>query len=214
MSPDARGVSSTSPAARAAASFLDDEALFKDDPTDSAEVGSAAVTSPAAWSDPESPHASMEPEAPVAPVTVDLPPSSGPRRASNQASHRPTTERVGRREVRVVRRVQLWSVFKVALLASAGCYVICLIAVAILWSLASTTGQVHHIEKFMREIGFNNWTFKGGQLFQGVVLIGAVGLVVTSAMVTVWAALVNVVSELTGGIRFVVIEAGPEPEDE
>ena len=104
--------------------------------------------------------------------------------------------------------------FKVALLASVACYIICLIAVAILWSLASTTGQVHHIEKFMREIGFNNWTFNGGELFQGVMLIGAVGLVVTSVMVTVWAALVNVVSELTGGIRFVVIEAGLEPEDD
>ena len=104
--------------------------------------------------------------------------------------------------------------FKVALLASVACYIICLIAVAILWSLASTTGQVHHIEKFMREIGFNNWTFDGGKLFQGVMLIGAVGLIVTSAMVTVWAALVNVVSELTGGIRFVVIHAGPEPEDD
>ena len=86
--------------------------------------------------------------------------------------------------VRVVRRVQLWSVFKVALLSFLVFYGITLLAAAAVWSLANSTGQVHHIEKFMRDIGFDNWTFDGGRLFSATAFIGAVLVVLASVFAT------------------------------
>ncbi len=115
---------------------------------------------------------------------------------------------------RVVRRVQLWSVFKLALFGSLIFYVICMLSVALLWSIAMSTGQIHHIERFMRDIGFNDWTFDGPVLFLAALNIGAVCTVLTSVMATVSAAIMNLVSELTGGIRFTVIEALDEDDDD
>ena len=154
--------------------------------------------------------------------TVEVPPHSShglhlrnrtdadgqPRRPLFEPARRP-----GRRVTRVVRRVQLWSVFKVALFGSLICYVIFLIAVALGWSIANSTGQVHHIEKFMRDIGFDNWSFEGPKLFKAAVFLGAVGVVAGSVLVTLAAAITNLISELTGGIRFTVLEVA-EDDDE
>lgn len=104
--------------------------------------------------------------------------------------------------------------FKVALLGGLVLYGIFLLAVAVGWSLANATGQVHHIEKFMRDIGFDNWSFNGPQLFRGATLGGAVLLGAGSVFITLWAAVVNLIAELTGGLRFTVIETDETDEDE
>ena len=143
-------------------------------------------------------------------MPVEVPPS----RRSDVPPRSDARVRHGRRVVRVVRRIQPWSVFKIALLSSVVLYAVSVISSAILWSLATSTGQVHHIEKFMRDIGFNGWTFNGAVLFQAVLLAGAIGVIVTSILITLWAAVVNLVSELTGGIRVIVIEEGPEFDED
>ena len=139
-----------------------------------------------------------EPVSEPVPALVAAPPVA----AEHVSERRPH----GRRVVRVVRRVQLWSVFKVALLSFLVFYGITLLAAAAVWSLANSTGQVHHIEKFMRDIGFDNWTFDGGRLFSATAFIGAVLVVLASVFATLAGALLNLISELTGGIRFIVIE--------
>lgn len=140
---------------------------------------------------------------------------------SDDDRHRPERDpwlqparRPGRRVTRIVRRVQLWSVFKVALFGSLVFYAIFLLSVATGWSLANSTGQVHHIEKFMRDIGFDNWSFDGPVLFKGSVLLGAVVTVAASVLITLAAAIVNLISELTGGIRLVVLEVDESEDDE
>lgn len=92
------------------------------------------------------------------------------------------------------------------MLGSAVFYVVALLATAALWSIAVSSGQVHHIEKFMRDVGFDNWTFNGGRLFAAAALIGAVLAIAGSVLITLAGAVMNLISELTGGIRFTVIE--------
>jgi len=123
-------------------------------------------------------------------------------------------QRPGRRVVRIVRHVQLWSVFKVAVLGGLVLYVIFLVAVGLAWSVANATGQVHHVEQFMRQIGFDNWSFDGPQLFRAAALLGAVLLTAGSVLLTLGAAIVNLISEATGGIRFTVIETDETDDDD
>ena len=123
-------------------------------------------------------------------------------------------QRPGRRVVRIVRHVQLWSVFKVALLGGLVFYAIFLLATGLGWSLANATGQVHRIEQFMRQIGFDNWSFDGPQLFRAAALLGALLLCVGSVLITLAAALVNLIAEATGGIRFTVIELDESDDDD
>lgn len=157
------------------------------------------------------------------PPTVEVPERSGSRlhrqsrRDADGAPRQPLfapARRPGRRVTRVIRRVQLWSVFKVSVFGALVCYAIFLLAVAVGWSLANSTGQVHHIEKFMRDIGFDNWSFEGPQLFKASVFAGAVGVVASSIMLTLLAAIMNLISELTGGIRFTVLEVDEDDDDD
>jgi hypothetical protein len=164
------------------------------DPTSPSGVGSEAAAFPVPGEPVTEQVAEPVPVEPVAVAPVAVP--------DHGAERRPR----GRRVVRVVRRVQLWSVFKVALLSFLVFYVITLLAAAAVWSLANSTGQVHHLEKFMRDIGFDNWTFNGGRLFSATAFSGAVLVVAASVFTTLAAALLNLISELTGGIRFIVIE--------
>lgn len=128
--------------------------------------------------------------------------SSGPEKTTAEhPDHRP-----GRRVVRIVRRVQLWSVFKIALIGSVLFFAVCMLALTVLWSLAASTGQIHHIEKFMRDIGFDDWTFDAGVLFPAALAIGAISAIASTVLITLAAAVMNLVSELTGGLRFTVIE--------
>ena len=81
-----------------------------------------------------------------------------------------------------------------------------LAAVALLWGVAYSSGQVAKLESFLADVGLENYRFYGDQMFRAVMAIGAVGVLAATLITVLTAALVNVVSEITGGIRVVVIE--------
>ena len=81
-----------------------------------------------------------------------------------------------------------------------------LAAVALLWGIAYSSGQVDKLESFLADVGLENYRFYGDQMFRAVMAIGAVGVLAATLVTVLTAALVNVVSEITGGIRVVVIE--------
>jgi hypothetical protein len=122
--------------------------------------------------------------------------------------------RRGRRVKRIVRRVELWSVLKLALIFFLCMYAVGLVTMAVLWGFANSAGLVDNFESFANEVGWENWQFDGEEMFRQAAVIGAV-LVVAATLLSVLAtALLNVISELTGGIRLVVIEedvAAPAP---
>lgn len=112
----------------------------------------------------------------------------------------------GRRVRRVVRRIELWSVLKISLVFNVVMLGIALGSVALLWGLATTTGLVDDLEGFLRDSGFEDFRFQGDRMFRQVAFIGAVGALAVSVFTVLATALVNLISELTGGIRVVVIE--------
>lgn len=129
-------------------------------------------------------------------------PPSRPRRRSR-------APRKGRRVIRVFRRVELWSVTKVALVFNTVMMLIAIGAVVLLWALANTTGLVEDLEGFLQESGFQDFRFDGSDMFTRVLFIGAVFTLASTVFAVLTAALVNLISEMTGGIRFVVIEEIP-----
>jgi hypothetical protein len=114
--------------------------------------------------------------------------------------------RRGRRVTRIVRRIELWSVLKIALVFNTIMLGIALGSVALLWGLANTTGLVDDLEGFLRDAGFEDFRFQGERMFEQVAFIGAVGALATTVFMVLATALLNLISEITGGIRFVVIE--------
>ncbi len=114
--------------------------------------------------------------------------------------------RRGRRVRRVIRRIELWSVLKVSLIFNLVMLGVALISVALLWGLANTTGLVDDLEGFLRDAGFDDFRFEGDRMFRRVAFLGALLALAFSVFTVLATALVNLISELTGGIRVVIIE--------
>ncbi|MCU1455271.1 MAG: hypothetical protein JWN46_3417 [Acidimicrobiales bacterium] len=110
---------------------------------------------------------------------------------------------------RIIRRIDLWSVLKLSLVLYACVYAAVLGALAAVWGLAYSTGTVHKLQTFLSDVGLDNFRFYGDQMFKACAAVGAV-LVLAGTLLTVLAtALVNLISEITGGIRVIVIEEDP-----
>lgn len=114
--------------------------------------------------------------------------------------------RRGRRVNRIVRRIELWSVLKISLVFNTVMLGVALGSVAVLWGLANTTGLIDDLEGFLRDSGFEDFRFEGDRMFRQVAFIGAVAALALSVFIVLATALVNLISEITGGIRFIVIE--------
>jgi hypothetical protein len=134
-----------------------------------------------------------------------------PTRRQRQAARRLQARKVGR----LVRHIDLWSVFKLALLFHLSAFLITLVAGSLLWAVAIGTGVVRDLEGFIREaFALESFTFDGGRIFRAAAL-GGLALVVAATAVTVMlGALLNLISDVIGGVRFTVVEeetAQPRP---
>jgi hypothetical protein len=111
-----------------------------------------------------------------------------------------------RRVTRVVRHVDPWSTFKLALVFSLVGYLVCLTSGVLLWRVADSTGTLDNVERWFTQFGWETFEFDGGEIFHNAWIIGlflAVGL--TGAAVLM-ATLFNLVSDIVGGIRVTVLE--------
>ncbi|MEI7619636.1 MAG: DUF3566 domain-containing protein [Actinomycetota bacterium] len=134
-------------------------------------------------------------------------PAPAPRQVtiSNSSSKRRARRRV-RRVTRVVRHVDPWSVFKVALAFSVVLYGVCLTAGVLLWNVAYTTGTIDNVQKFFESFGWSSFRFKGGELFHNAWIAGLFACVGLTGMALLAATLFNLITDLVGGIRVSVLE--------
>ena len=111
-----------------------------------------------------------------------------------------------RRVTRVVRHVDPWSVFKIAIIANLLIYVIVLVASVLLWNVAYATGTVDNVERFFESFGWSSFEFNGGEIYHAgwtgglFLVIGFTGLAVLAAT------MFNLITDLVGGMRFTVLE--------
>lgn len=108
---------------------------------------------------------------------------------------------------RLVRHIEPWSVLKVALLFNFCMWVVAMVAGVLLWNAAETAGTISDVEQFAREIfALEEFTFEGEAIFNAVALGGLVVAVAATGFAVLIAILLNLISDLTGGIRVTVVE--------
>ncbi|MBX3314612.1 MAG: DUF3566 domain-containing protein [Actinobacteria bacterium] len=150
---------------------------------------------------------------PSAAVPTGPPASSRRSTRSNEPQYERTTgDRRGRRVTRVVRRIELWSVLKLSLFLFICLYVAVLGSIVVVWGVAYSSGQVERLQEFLADVGLDNFRFYGDRMFKAVAAIGAVGVLAATILAVLTTALVNLISEMTGGIRIVVIEEDRVPK--
>jgi hypothetical protein len=111
----------------------------------------------------------------------------------------------------VVRRIDTWSVLKVAALFFASLVLVLLIAGVLLWAAGSMLGAVDSVEKFMRAIGFEDFRFVGTQLLRGFTAAGLVFVLLGTGLSVLIAVIYNLISDLVGGIELTVLEEDLRP---
>ena len=111
-----------------------------------------------------------------------------------------------RRVTRVVRHVDTWSVFKVALVFNVILYLVCLTSGVLLWNVAHATGTVDNVEKFFEQFGWESFEFKGGEIYHNGWIGGLFAAVGLTGFAVLLATLFNLITDLVGGIRVSVLE--------
>ena len=108
---------------------------------------------------------------------------------------------------RLVRHIEPWSVLKVGLLFNFCMWVVTMVASVLLWNAADTAGTISDVEQFATEIfALEEFAFDGDQIFRAVALGGLVVAVAATGFLVLIAILLNLISDLTGGIRVTVVE--------
>jgi len=128
--------------------------------------------------------------------------SSTPASRSQHSSTRPRMRRV----TRVVRDIDVWSVFKVGLVFHAVVFVVVLVAVTLLWGVANNTGTIDNVENFFESFGWESFAFDGTALFANFFAFGLLAAILGTALWVVGAVMFNLITELVGGVRVTVLE--------
>ena len=111
-----------------------------------------------------------------------------------------------RRVSRVIRDVDPWSVLKVGLVFHFVLYLTLLVASVLLWSVASATGTIDNIERFLESFGWESFQFDGSALFVNALVLGLFAVVLLTALWVLAATVFNLITDLVGGIRVSVLE--------
>lgn len=137
----------------------------------------------------------------VDPMTME-PVQAGPRVQGPRRARAPRVRRV----TRVVRHVDTWSVFKVALVFNLLLYGVCLTAGVLLWRVATATGTVDNAERFFEQFGWSSFSFHGGEIYHAAWIGGLFVIVGLTGFAVLLATLFNLITDLVGGIRVSVLE--------
>jgi Transmembrane domain of unknown function (DUF3566) len=137
-----------------------------------------------------------------APVVVPIPMVAGGRSAYRAVGRRPRVRKV----TRVVRHIDPWSTFKVALIFSIVLYGVLLTAGVLLWNVASNTGTVDNVERWFTQFGWESYELKGGEIFHNAWIAGLFGVVGLTGLGVLSATLFNLISDMVGGVRVTVLE--------
>jgi hypothetical protein len=111
-----------------------------------------------------------------------------------------------RRVTRVVRTIDTWSVFKVALCFSLFLYAVSLTAGVLLWQVAQNTGTVDNVERFFESFGWQTFQLKGGTIYHNAWVGGLFAVVGLTGLAVLSATMFNLIADLVGGVRVTVLE--------
>jgi Transmembrane domain of unknown function (DUF3566) len=147
------------------------------------------------------------------PSPVPPPPKSRPTVAP-----RPTPkgqDQSTRRAQLVLARIEPWSVMKFSFLVSLVGWVILFVAVAALWYVLNKLGVFHSIQSTITSVtsgkdstgaDTNGKWFSASRILGYTMLVGAINVVLITALATVGAVIYNLVTRLAGGIEVTLKE--------
>jgi hypothetical protein len=140
-------------------------------------------------------------------VSAERSPRAQKRDRRDRRRPAPARQIYERRYVQTVRSVDLWSVLKVAICFYLCALVVMLVAGVMLWWIASVSGVVGNVERFIGDLVNNNdFKFLSWQVLRASTLVGLVVVCVLTVVTVLAAAFYNLFAELLGGLEITVVE--------
>ena len=185
------GASRTEGAAGGATSAVTPESSAPVPPIPQAVTGSA----PAA--------AGSAPAATVGPKDKGRARGRGPAKAGGRGPRRARLQ---------LRHVDIWSAFKISLVLSIALFFIWIVAVGVLYGVLGSLGVFDTLNDLFGQIGSASGEESGGDVvtpglvFGGAAIIGAINIVLMTALCTVGTFIYNLCSDLVGGLEVTLSE--------
>ena len=112
----------------------------------------------------------------------------------------------GRRVRRVVRKVDTWTVLRVSFVFWLCVALISLLAGVFLWAVAGQLDVFSSISKFLESLGILDFRFHGGVILRAAAVVAVVLVLLATGASVLLAVLYNLISDVVGGVEFVVLE--------
>ena len=113
-----------------------------------------------------------------------------------------------RRERRVIRRVNTWTVLRFSVLFYLSLLVVWLVAGALLWAAAASTGLIDNFENFVKELFvLESFRIRGGLILLSSLIGGLVLVLLGTGANVLMAVIYNLTSDVVGGVEVTVLEA-------
>jgi hypothetical protein len=134
--------------------------------------------------------------------------------ARSAKSGKPAAQVAGRRADLVVARLEPWSVMKFSFLMSLVAWVVLFVAVAFLYFTLSSLGVFTSLQHTLSSVtssssssgmNLNHW-FSASRILGYTMLLGAVNIVLITALCTIGSMIYNLVTHLGGGIEVTLRE--------
>lgn len=106
-----------------------------------------------------------------------------------------------------IRHIDPWSTLKLSLVLAVAFFFVWMIAVAILYGVLSTMGVFESIDSLFAELGGESENIVTPKIvFGGAALIGAINIVLFTALATIGAYIYNLCADLAGGLEITLAE--------
>ncbi|RJL32165.1 DUF3566 domain-containing protein [Bailinhaonella thermotolerans] len=177
-------------------------------------AGAASGTAGAARTGAVAPAAAQTPTRPAKPAAA----ATTAAAAAESGKEGAAGSRAPRKAHLVLRRVEPWSMMKFSFVVSLVCFVILFVAVAVLYGVLSALGVFDSIAetvntllsnpegKKVGDINAHEW-FSAVRILGYTALLGALNVVLITALSTVGSVIYNVVADLVGGVELTFSEA-------
>jgi len=114
---------------------------------------------------------------------------------------------VARRRL-TIKRLDPWSVLKFGAFANVVLYGVFLLVAGVIWFIVDRLQLVDQACEIALDVGFTSCGVNAGNLFQVLALLGAMWIIVQTAVLVFLAFLHNLIADLTGGLVIGVIDDG------
>jgi hypothetical protein len=142
-------------------------------------------------------------------ATTDAPGTTGTRGTQGRG---PARTRGPRRARLQLRHIDTWSALKISLVLSIALFFIWMVAVGVLYGVLNALGVFHTLNDLFGQIGSASGSEGGGDVvtpglvFGGAAIIGAINIVLMTALCTVGTFIYNLCSDLVGGLELTLSE--------